>query len=73
MCPAELLVILESECLSARVRQHTPVMLWGPPGAWASRRWWRRSRPSCTAVIDIRLSQMEASGLRASLSPGQHR
>ena len=36
MRPAELLVILEREYLSARAGSHTPVMLWGPPGVGKS-------------------------------------
>jgi AAA domain (dynein-related subfamily) len=64
MRPAELLVILEREFLSARDRQHTPVMLWGPPGVGKSQMVAQVAAKHATAVIDIRLSQMEPSDLR---------
>lgn len=64
MRPAELLAILEREFLSARVGQHTPVMLWGPPGVGKSQMVAQVADKHETEVIDIRLSQMEPSDLR---------
>jgi AAA domain (dynein-related subfamily) len=64
MRPAELLIILEREFLSARGWQHTPVMLWGPPGVGKSQMVAQVAAKHATAVIDIRLSQMEPSDLR---------
>ena len=64
MRPTELLVILEREFLSARDQQHTPVMLWGPPGVGKSQMVAQVADKHATAVIDIRLSQMEPSDLR---------
>jgi hypothetical protein len=64
MRPAELLAILDREFLSARDWQHTPVMLWGPPGVGKSQMVAQVAARHATAVIDIRLSQMEPSDLR---------
>jgi hypothetical protein len=64
MRPAELLVILERELLSARVGQHTPVMLWGPPGVGKSQMVAQVAAKHGVLAIDIRLSQMEPSDLR---------
>ena len=64
MRPAELLAILDREFLSARDRQHTPVMLWGPPGVGKSQMVAQVATKHATVVIDIRLSQMEPSDLR---------
>jgi hypothetical protein len=64
MRPAELLAILDREFLSARDWQHTPVMLWGPPGVGKSQMVAQVAARHATVVIDIRLSQMEPSDLR---------
>ncbi len=64
MRPAEQLAILDREFLSARDRQHTPVMVWGPPGVGKSQMVAQVAARHATAVIDIRLSQMEPSDLR---------
>lgn len=64
MRPAELLIILEREFLSARAGQHTPVMLWGPPGVGKSQMVAQVAARHDVPVIDIRLSQMEPSDLR---------
>ena len=64
MRPAELLIILEREYLSARAGSHTPVMLWGPPGVGKSQMVAQVAGKHGTPVIDIRLSQMEPSDLR---------
>jgi hypothetical protein len=64
MRPAELLVILEREFLSARAGQHTPVMLWGPPGVGKSQMVAEVAARHGVPTLDIRLSQMEPSDLR---------
>lgn len=64
MRPAQLLAILEGEFLSAREGQHTPVMLWGPPGVGKSQMVAQLAARHGAPVIDIRLSQMEPTDLR---------
>lgn len=64
MRPTQLLTILEQEFISTRVGQHTPVMLWGPPGVGKSDMVREVALKHQAPVIDIRLSQMEPSDLR---------
>ncbi|MHB1566792.1 MAG: AAA family ATPase [Acidiferrobacter sp.] len=64
MRPAQLFTILEREFLSASGGQHTPVMLWGPPGVGKSQIIAQLAAQHQAAVVDIRLSQMEPSDLR---------
>ena len=64
MRPAHLLVVLEKEFKGAALRQHTPVMLWGPPGVGKSQMVTQVAKKNNVEVIDIRLSQMEPSDLR---------
>ncbi|MGA7800455.1 MAG: AAA family ATPase [Gammaproteobacteria bacterium] len=64
MRPSHLSRILEREFLSAREGQHTPVMLWGPPGVGKSQIVAQVSERHAVPVIDVRLSQMEPSDLR---------
>ncbi len=64
MRPAQLIKVLEREFLSAREGQHTPVMLWGPPGVGKSQMVAQIAERHGVRVIDIRLSQMEPSDLR---------
>lgn len=64
MRPAEILTILDHEFLSARARQHTPVMLWGPPGVGKSQMVAQTAKKKKVRMIDIRLSQLEPSDLR---------
>ncbi|MFA7098435.1 MAG: MoxR family ATPase [Gammaproteobacteria bacterium] len=64
MRPSQLLAIMEREFLSARSGQHTPVMLWGPPGVGKSQMVAQVAARYGVMVIDIRLSQMEPSDLR---------
>lgn len=64
MRPAQLFSILEREFLSARDGQHTPVMLWGPPGVGKSQIVVQLAARHQASVVDIRLSQMEPSDLR---------
>ncbi len=64
MRPAQLLTILEREFQAASNDQHTPVMLWGPPGVGKSQMVAQVAERHGMPVIDIRLSQMEPSDLR---------
>jgi len=64
MRPSQLLTVLETEFQSVRLRQHTPVMLWGPPGVGKSQIVAQVAQKHQVAVIDIRLSQMEPTDLR---------
>ncbi len=64
MRPAQLQAVLDREFLSARVGQHTPVMLWGPPGVGKSQIIAQVAARHAAPMIDIRLSQMEPSDLR---------
>ena len=64
MRPAQLLKVLELEYQSTRQGQHTPVMLWGPPGVGKSQMVAQVATRHGVPVIDIRLSQMEPSDLR---------
>ena len=64
MRPAQLLTILEREFQAAVHGQHTPVMLWGPPGVGKSQMVAQVAQRHGMPVIDIRLSQMEPSDLR---------
>lgn len=64
MRPAQLLIVLEREFQAAVHGQHTPVMLWGPPGVGKSQMVAQVAERHGMNVIDIRLSQMEPSDLR---------
>lgn len=64
MRPAELFTVLEREFLSASTGEHTPVMLWGPPGVGKSQIVIQLAARHGAAVVDVRLSQMEPSDLR---------
>ena len=64
MRPAQLLTVLEREFQAAVHGQHTPVMLWGPPGVGKSQMVAQIAARHGMPVIDIRLSQMEPSDLR---------
>lgn len=64
MRPAQLLAVLEREFFSTREGQHTPVMLWGPPGVGKSQMIAQVADKHNVPVIDIRLSQMEPTDLR---------
>ncbi len=64
MRPAHLLVVLEKEFKGAIAGNHTPVMLWGPPGVGKSEMVSHVAEKNNVEVIDIRLSQMEPSDLR---------
>lgn len=64
MRPAHLIAVLNKEFESAASGNHTPVMLWGPPGTGKSQIVSQVARDNKVDVIDIRLSQMEPSDLR---------
>jgi len=64
MRPAQLLTVLEREFQAAIHAQHTPVMLWGPPGVGKSQMVAQVAARHGMPVIDVRLSQMEPSDLR---------
>jgi AAA domain (dynein-related subfamily) len=64
MRPAHIFRILNREFLSAARGQHTPVMLWGPPGVGKSQIIAEIAAKHGAPIIDIRLSQMEPTDLR---------
>ncbi len=63
MRPAQILIVLNNEFESAG-DQHTPVMLWGPPGVGKSQMVAQAATRHGVPVIDVRLSQLEPSDLR---------
>jgi len=64
MRPVQLLTVLDREFRSAATGDHTPVMLWGPPGVGKSQMVAQIAAHHGVPLIDIRLSQMEPSDLR---------
>jgi hypothetical protein len=64
MRPSILARILQKEFDSVHAGQHTPVMIWGPPGIGKSQIVAQIARARSVPMIDIRLSQMEPSDLR---------
>lgn len=64
MRPALIMAVLEREYQSTRQGQHTPVMLWGPPGVGKSQMVAQIAAKHGTPMIDVRLSQMEPTDLR---------
>jgi hypothetical protein len=64
MRPSHIFRILEREFTSAVSGQHTPVMLWGPPGVGKSQIIAQIARGYGVRLIDVRLSQMEPTDLR---------
>ena len=64
MRPAQVTQILGREFTSAASGQHTPVMLWGPPGIGKSDLVREVAARHGVPVIDLRLSQLEPSDLR---------
>lgn len=64
MRPGLLLGILDRELGSALDGQHTPTMLWGPPGVGKSEMVAQVAARHHVPIIDLRLSQMEPSDLR---------
>jgi hypothetical protein len=63
MRPSSISAILDREFAGA-LAVHTPVMLWGPPGAGKSQIVAQVARRHGAALIDLRLSQMEPTDLR---------
>ncbi len=64
MRPSHIAAILEREFNSTLTGQHTPVMLWGPPGVGKSQFIAQVAAKHQVPLIDIRLSQMEPTDLR---------
>lgn len=64
MRPAHLAQVLDRELLAAADGQHTPVMLWGPPGVGKSALVAQAAARHGVPMLDLRLSQMEPSDLR---------
>ncbi len=64
MRPHHLNKILEREFTSVEQGNHTPVMIWGPPGVGKSQMVAQVAERYAVPLLDIRLSQMEPSDLR---------
>ena len=64
MRPIQLLKVLRLEIASLDTGNHTPVMLWGPPGVGKSQLVGQVAKEVGIPIIDIRLSQLEPSDLR---------
>jgi hypothetical protein len=64
MRPSHIETILAREFDSCADGQHTPVMLWGPPGVGKSQIIAGIAAQHGVPLIDIRLSQMEPTDLR---------
>lgn len=64
MRPSHIETILDREFLSCAHGQHTPVMLWGPPGVGKSQIIAGIAGKHGVPLIDVRLSQMEPTDLR---------
>ena len=64
MRPSHITAILEREFNRTLTGQHTPVMLWGPPGVGKSQFVAQVASKHQVPLIDIRLSQMEPTDLR---------
>lgn len=64
MRPAHIASILDREFNSTLTGQHTPAMLWGPPGVGKSQIIAQIAAKHGVPLIDIRLSQMEPTDLR---------
>ncbi|MFO1320073.1 MAG: MoxR family ATPase [Burkholderiales bacterium] len=64
MRPAFVAAVLEREFTAAAGGQHTPVMIWGPPGVGKSDLVRALAQRTNAGLIDLRLSQMEPTDLR---------
>ena len=64
MRPSHIETILDREFMSCTAGQHTPVMLWGPPGVGKSQIIAGIAKSHGAPLIDLRLSQMEPTDLR---------
>lgn len=56
--------LLERELLAAATNDHTPVMLWGPPGVGKSQIVAQVAAKHGVPLVDMRLAQMEPTDLR---------
>ena len=64
MRPALIMAVLDREYQSTRNGQHTPIMLWGPPGVGKSQMVAQIAAKHGAPMIDLRLSQLEPTDLR---------
>ena len=64
MRPSHIETILDREFQSCASGQHTPVMLWGPPGVGKSQIIAGIAKRHGAPLIDLRLSQIEPTDLR---------
>jgi hypothetical protein len=64
MRPSHIETLLDREFMSCTAGQHTPVMLWGPPGVGKSQIIAGIAARHGAPLIDLRLSQMEPTDLR---------
>lgn len=64
MRAADVARLLVREIEAAAAGEHTPVMLWGPPGVGKSALVAQAARACAAPMIDLRLSQLEPSDLR---------
>lgn len=64
MRPSQIKEILEREFRALDDKQHTPVMLWGPPGVGKSDITAQVAATFQVPLIDLRLSQLEPTDLR---------
>lgn len=64
MRPSQITAILKREFAAVRCGQHTPVMLWGPPGVGKSQILSQVAESFDVPLIDLRLSQLEPTDLR---------
>ncbi|MBT4836566.1 MAG: AAA domain-containing protein [Methylococcales bacterium] len=64
MRPSQISLVLKEEFNSISKGHHTPIMIWGAPGAGKSQIVLQVAEQHQVPLIDIRLSQMEPSDLR---------
>ncbi|ABA59406.1 conserved hypothetical protein [Nitrosococcus oceani ATCC 19707] len=64
MRPSQITTLLKREFTAVRNGQHTPVMLWGPPGVGKSQILFQVADSFGVPLIDLRLSQLEPTDLR---------
>ena len=72
MRPTDISLVLDQEFQSLNHAQHTPVMLWGPPGVGKSQIVASIAKKHQVPLIDIRLSQIEPSDLRGIPFRAEH-
>lgn len=64
MRPSQLASILDLEFGDVKHKRHTPIMIWGAPGIGKSQLVAQVAARHQTAMVDLRLSQLEPSDLR---------